>query len=139
MHYYSSIIGMNSDVNSYKGLYLKTSQERLQKILENIIVLEKNPGESEAVDAIHLDAHSLKGASKLMGYEQISTIAYLIETFFSTFKENKNSISPPDLNMIKDSVDCIVQSVQTLDESDKDVDLTSEIKKLDSLVNRSHH
>ena len=127
---------MNNDTNSYKELYLKTAKDDLQKIVDSLNVLEKNGTNIQAVEISHLQAHSLKSASKLMGFSQIASLALLLETFFREIKDKNKIVTDELLIIIKESITSLQRSMIMIEETNAESDITAQIKRMEDLVNK---
>ena len=77
------------DINKYKPLYLSTAKDYLKNMQIHISNLLKNEQKEIAIKQIHIDAHSLKSQSQVMGYNNISKISEIIEHNFNKYEKEK--------------------------------------------------
>lgn len=127
---------MNNDTSPYIELYLKTAKDDLQKIVASLKTLEKSSANLQAIDMIHLQAHSLKSASKLMGFSQIASLSLLLESLFRQIKEKNETVTDHLLTVTKDSISSLQRSITTIEEKDMETDITAQIKRMEELVNK---
>lgn len=59
------------EMNQYLEVFLDESREHLQAINDHLLVLEKNPEDLSIVNEIFRSAHTLKGMSATMGYQDL--------------------------------------------------------------------
>lgn len=67
------------DMSQYRELFISESREHLRSIGELVVLLEKNAGDREKIDALFRVAHSIKGMASSMGYGDIAELAHKIE------------------------------------------------------------
>ena len=60
------------DVSQYMGLFLDEAEEQLQILDESIIVLEHDKENMDLLNKIFRAAHTLKGSSASMGFDNIA-------------------------------------------------------------------
>jgi len=54
-----------------RELYKTSSSEHLQKLEADLMILEKNPQDSSAMEDFLREAHTLKGDSRMLGLDTI--------------------------------------------------------------------
>ncbi|HMZ60996.1 MAG TPA: Hpt domain-containing protein, partial [Leptospiraceae bacterium] len=62
-----------------RDLFQIESEEHLQIIEKGLLELEKNPNDLETLHLIFREAHSMKGASRMLGLSDIESISHLFE------------------------------------------------------------
>lgn len=67
------------DMNQYLEVFIEESKEHLQTCSEQLLVLEKNPEDLSIVNEIFRSAHTLKGMSATMGYEDLANLTHKME------------------------------------------------------------
>lgn len=68
------------DLQAYKELYLTQARECLDRLREHLDQLEQNPSDNRALHEAHRAAHTLKGMSSTMHYQDLTDLASSIET-----------------------------------------------------------
>src|SRR5215510_7189166 len=66
-----------------RELFYETSQELLQALNDEVLKLEKNPGDEEIVRSIRRTVHTLKGDSAACGLRELSELAHQFEDALS--------------------------------------------------------
>lgn len=94
-----------TNLSDYKNLYLQTAKEYVGNLSSSYSKLLANSQNSEAIDSIHLDAHSLKGQSQVMGFTNIVNSCMNIDKIYSDIKDGKNKIDNTFLNLLKGFID----------------------------------
>lgn len=121
------------DIQKYKALFLQTARNYLQNMQLNISFLLKGEQQIIAIKQIHIDAHSLKSQSQVMGYINIAKIAEIIEYIFN--KEEKESIEMKKEVLIRIQADIsrLHDSLTEIEKKDKELDLGDIISELEKV------
>lgn len=75
------------DMAQYLDVFLEESKEHLGNLNQQLLALEKNPGNVAALNEIFRAAHTLKGMSSTMGYEDLADLTHHMEDVLSDLKE----------------------------------------------------
>ncbi len=70
---------MDMDVSQYKELFINEAQEHLEALNQSLVDLEKDPGNPDVLTEIFRSAHTLKGMSATMGFDQLTELAHEME------------------------------------------------------------
>ena len=74
-------MGIFSDdrANELRNVFFDSSQEILQALNEEALLLEKSPRDTEVVRNLRRSVHTLKGDSAACGYKELSELAHAVE------------------------------------------------------------
>ncbi|MEA3320127.1 MAG: chemotaxis protein CheA [Bacillota bacterium] len=97
------------DLNQYLDIFLEESKEHLQTINNQLLELEKHPANIEIVNEIFRSAHTLKGMSATMGYEDLASLTHQMENVLDLIRNEK-------LNVTTNLLDIVFRSVEYLEE-----------------------
>lgn len=78
---------MKMDMAQYLDVFLEESKEHLGNLNQQLLALEKNPQNGSALNEIFRAAHTLKGMSSTMGYEDLADLTHHMEDVLSDLKE----------------------------------------------------
>jgi len=67
------------DISQYRELFITEAQEHLDYLNKFLLQLENDPGNLDVVTEIFRSAHTLKGMSATMGYDQLTELAHEME------------------------------------------------------------
>ncbi|MEC0303031.1 Hpt domain-containing protein, partial [Terribacillus saccharophilus] len=62
------------EIDQYLGVFIEESKEHLQALNQNLLELEKQPEDIGVVNEIFRSAHTLKGMSATMGYQDLANL-----------------------------------------------------------------
>jgi two-component system chemotaxis sensor kinase CheA len=65
--------------NELRSIFFESSQEILQALNEDALLLEKSPHDAEIVRNLRRSVHTLKGDSAACGYKDLSELAHAVE------------------------------------------------------------
>lgn len=71
------------------SIYKAETEEHLQKLNEGLLSLEKAPRRTETLEEIFREAHSLKGAARMIGFEAVEKIAHGLEDLFGLARKGE--------------------------------------------------
>nr|WP_304215591.1 chemotaxis protein CheA [Fredinandcohnia onubensis] len=93
------------DMDQYLEVFIEESKEHLQACNENLLKLEKEPENIAIVNEIFRSAHTLKGMSATMGYEDLASLTHQMENVLDGIRNTKIKVSPSLLDVVFKSVD----------------------------------
>lgn len=103
------------DVNQYLDMFIEESKEHLQACSEQLLELEKNPDDLAIVNDVFRAAHTLKGMSATMGYEDIADLTHKMENVLDAIRNSKISVTTEILDVVFEAVDDLELMVQDIE------------------------
>ena len=130
---------LESEIEEILNIFREESDEQIQKLNKNLLKLEANPKDSTAISELFREAHSLKGASRMIGLNDIQNIAHKLEDVFGMAKENRLVVTSEIVDVLCKAVDCISsiveESIKTRGQSSFD-QVPDMIKRLETIINQ---
>ncbi|HLR10724.1 MAG TPA: chemotaxis protein CheA [Sporosarcina sp.] len=123
------------DTNQYLEMFLDESIEHLQTCNEYLLELEKNPEDLSIVNEIFRSAHTLKGMSATMGYEDIANLTHIMENVLDAIRNESLFVTPEILDVVFEAVghlDEMVHDIEAGGTGEKDV--TEVVAKLNRIA-----
>jgi two-component system chemotaxis sensor kinase CheA len=93
------------DMNQYLEMFIEESKEHLQACNQNLLELEKNPLDLRIVNEIFRSAHTLKGMSATMGYEDLADLTHKMENVLDSIRNDKITVNTEILDVVFTAVD----------------------------------
>ncbi|MEI7817056.1 MAG: chemotaxis protein CheA [Desulfuromonadales bacterium] len=103
------------DMSPYRELFVSEARNHLSAFSELIVHLENTPDDRAAIDELFRHAHSLKGMSATMGYEQIEGIAHLMEDQLGRVRSGDSPLSPAMADLLLEAGDVLARLVSRID------------------------
>ncbi len=98
---------LEHELEEILNIFREESEEQLQKLNKNLLALESNPKDYTAISELFREAHSLKGASRMIGLNDIQSIAHKLEDVFGMAKEGYLEVTSEIVDVMCRAVDCI--------------------------------
>lgn len=121
------------DTSQYLEVFIEESKEHLQACNENLLLLEKHPDDPAIVNEIFRSAHTLKGMSATMGYEDLANLTHQMENVLDAIRNKIISFTPEILDVIfiaVDHLEAMIQSIAQGGDGTRDVSTVVEQLKL---------
>ena len=90
-------------------LYKTSSEEHLQKLEQDLMILEKNPQDRAALEEFLREAHTLKGDSRMLGLDEIEQLVHHLEDCVEEIKAGKSEITPELCDRLYQGIDAVNQ------------------------------
>lgn len=97
------------------------AEEIISKLNNSLLALEKNPHNKDAVLMLFRDAHTLKGASRMVGFNSVQAVAHKMEDILGLAKENKIQLNAKTVDILYKTVDFLSELIQKSVEKEQDV------------------
>ncbi|UTE75411.1 chemotaxis protein CheA [Rossellomorea sp. KS-H15a] len=122
------------ELSQYLEVFIEESKENLQTCNEQLLELEKNPEDLTIVNEIFRSAHTLKGMSATMGYEDLANLTHKMENVLDAIRNEKIKVSPEILDVVFKSVDDLEAMVLSIaDGGDGKRNVTEVVAMLESI------
>ena len=102
------------DMSKYVKMYVSESQERLQRIDGLLLTLEQNGADRAAIDNLFREAHSIKGMSASMGYEELAKVSHRMEDYLDQFRGGKGALERRGVDLLFEGVDLLRRAVEEI-------------------------
>jgi two-component system chemotaxis sensor kinase CheA len=114
-----------------RELFQVESEEHIQVIEKCLLTLEKNPHDYDILHLIFREAHSMKGASRMLGLSDIESIAHIFEEVLGKASRGEFQITPAQIDIYYEGIDAIKKLVnEAVTGEESDVDVISVLDKL---------
>ncbi|MBE1446422.1 chemotaxis protein CheA [Paenibacillus sp. OAS669] len=102
------------ELNQYLSMFIDESREHLQAMNDNLLSLEASPEDVSIVHNIFRSAHTLKGMSATMGFEDLASLTHEMENVLDLVRNHK-------LKMDSFIFDCTFKSLDALEAMVEDI------------------
>jgi len=93
------------DLSRYMDIFVAESQEHLDNLNKNLLLLEKNPDNKSVLNEIFRSAHTLKGMAATMGLERMAELTHEMETVLTFLKEGKIVVKQDIIDLLLSCLD----------------------------------
>jgi chemotaxis protein histidine kinase CheA len=122
-------MGGKIDLSRFREKFVREARERLARMEEAFAFLEGSPGDSRVEGDVLREAHTLKGASRMMGFRQVARLAHELEEAVTRRRERKIPPTPSLFEAVRGALavlESLVSSVEAGGGDDGDVEAAAE-------------
>src|SRR5919108_3236574 len=95
-----------------RDLFQAESEEHLQQLDAGLLALEKHPNAQATLEEVFREAHSLKGAARMLRVSDVETIAHRFEDILGAAKRGETVLSSETIDRLYRGLDAIRKLVQ---------------------------
>lgn len=120
---------MSVDLSQFHQVFFEESFEGLDAMESALMELQPEAIDSETINTIFRSAHSIKGGSATFGFSEVADFTHVLETLLDEIRAGNRGISTDDIDLFLQSVDCLRDLIQALqDHTDADLENAERLK-----------
>ena len=125
------------DVSQYLEIFLDETDEHLQNLNTQILLLEQEPDNMDTINEIFRAAHSLKGMAGTMGYKRMQNLTHDMENVFSEVRNGNIKVKAEMIDVVFQCLDALEEYNTNIRESADEGTNDNEplIKQLNDILN----
>ena len=112
--------------------FITESEESITQLNNSLLDLESNPDDTEAIDDIFRQAHTLKGNFGAMGFDNAAKVAHAVEDLLDAVRNGEIEVTHERMDLVFDGMDeilDILHEIESSGESQRDPsDLVEDIR-----------
>ena len=97
------------------------SEEILDRLFNNLFALEDTPANKDIIGVVYRDLHSLKGAVRMVGFNNIQMILHKMEDFFDSVNNNKILLDANILKLMNNSLEAVSKYLQESIQNEREI------------------
>ena len=114
------------DVSQYLEIFIDETKEHIQSLSDQLMILEKEPENTDTINEIFRAAHSLKGMAGTMGYTRMQKLTHQMENVFSEIRNGKMNVEAHLVDVLFQCLDAIEQYLANIEETSGEGDNDNE-------------
>ncbi len=118
----------------YKDLYLSSTQEQLKSIADVLLLLEKNPKNSEYLQTLFIILHAMKGSAATMGYKDTIVYVHQVESLVQAMINGTLLVNKDSLDLIFRALDTLHANLQHISQGGGELDFKQAIADLEKIL-----
>nr|WP_318659868.1 chemotaxis protein CheA [uncultured Treponema sp.] len=97
------------DINNEELLkdFFTEAEQQVENLESNILVIENDPTNHDAIDEIFRAAHTLKGGSATVEFTELSSFTHTVEDVLDELRSDRLQVTEPVVDVLLDSIDTI--------------------------------
>ncbi|MDE6253693.1 MAG: chemotaxis protein CheA [Lachnospiraceae bacterium] len=125
------------DVSQYLEIFIDETKEHLQSLNEQLLIIEKEPENTDTINEIFRAAHSLKGMAGTMGYKRMQKLTHQMENVFSEIRNGKMKVDANLVDVLFQCLDALEEYLDCIQESADEGTNDNEpiLKQLEAILN----
>ena len=120
--------------------FLIESHENLDRLDQDLVELERNPGDRGTLDRVFRTIHTIKGTCGFLGFSKLESIAHAGESLLSKLRDGKLQMSSAITSAVLSLVDAIRQILANIEERQNEGEnaFAELVQTLNRLQNTDH-
>ena len=125
-----------SDDDAIVREFLVESYENLDRLDQDLVVLEKDPANRDTLASIFRTIHTIKGTSGFLAFNRLEALAHVGENLLARLRDGVLSLNPEITTALLAMVDAVREMLRSIEETGKEGDRQDEelIARLTSLL-----
>ncbi|MDF1557151.1 MAG: chemotaxis protein CheA [ANME-2 cluster archaeon] len=128
---------MSNDLEEYKDIYINDMRDHLQNMNRSLVELEQDTGNNDLINEIFRAAHTIKGNSATMEYNEVAHLAHEMENLLDKIRNKEIDIDQPIMDVIFESFDVIESMIEAIAENKDIIEQKELIEKLVSVLDKT--
>ena len=127
------------DVSQYLEIFIDETKEHLQSLNEQLLIIEKEPENTDTINEIFRAAHSLKGMAGTMGYKRMQKLTHQMESVFSDIRNGTKNVDANIVDVLFQCLDALEEYLANIQESadEGENDYDPILNQLEAILNGS--
>ncbi|MGN4446300.1 chemotaxis protein CheW [Bacillus cereus group sp. MYBK79-1] len=118
------------------NIFFEESEEHLQSLNENVLILEQNPADMGVVGEIFRSAHTFKGMSASMEFTEMADLTHKMENVLDEIRHGNIVVHADIIDVIFECIDNLEKMVADVQQGGMgNIDVVSTKNKLEALLN----
>ncbi|MEW6698040.1 MAG: chemotaxis protein CheA [Bacillota bacterium] len=89
------------------GVFIDELEEKIQVINDGLLVLERDEENSDIIQEIFRAAHTIKGSSGIMGYQNMAGLTHEMENLFDKIRHGEIHVTSAMVNVLFEALDTL--------------------------------
>lgn len=123
---------MNEE-QKYIQVFISESVEILQAISDELLELESDPQNTDLINKLFRNLHTLKGGAALDGLDKISNVAHIMEDIFGAVRDNDAVLKDEYIDTFFDATDLLKDLVEGIGNGYDSIDNSEMVSELEKI------
>lgn len=102
------------DTTQYLDVFIDESSEHLEVLSNQLLALEKNPADKSIIEEIFRAAHTLKGMSATMGFQDLADLTHKLENVFDAIRYDRITVHAEMMDVLFAALDQLTTMVEDI-------------------------
>ena len=130
---------MSLDMEQYKDAFIEEAREHIETLTQSLLILEKDPKNTDALNKIFRSAHTLKGSSGMMGFKDLQNLSHAMEDIFDDLRKG-GKVSSDLIDVLLECIDALTTRLENIQNgTDEQIEIEPFVKKLHKFSKKTEH
>ncbi|MEK7434400.1 MAG: Hpt domain-containing protein, partial [Cyanobacteriota bacterium] len=125
---------MSLDKEKYITLFIDESRENLLALNGYLLELEKGSGDLKNLNDIFRVAHTLKGMSSTMGFDNVAELTHEMENLLDMLRNAQIIISSEIIDTLFSCLDALETLIENISDNTKEIDVSNIVEKIKTIL-----
>lgn len=116
------------------GVFIDELEEKIQVINDGLLAMEKDADNPDIIQEIFRAAHTIKGSSGIMGYQNMASLTHEMENLFDKIRHGEIHVTSAMINVFFEVLDTLKALKDEVTGEGPAVDTTDLVSKLTAFV-----
>ncbi len=98
---------MSLDLQQFHSIFFEESREHITELERLLLGMDPSAPDPETINAVFRAAHSLKGESAAIGFNEISRFSHTLESYLDLVRQGERLLDADATDRVLEAVDCI--------------------------------
>jgi two-component system chemotaxis sensor kinase CheA len=128
---------MGNEFDQYLSTFIDETKEYMSTLNEQMLLLENEPDNMEAINEIFRTIHTLKGMSGTMGFSNMAKLSHRMENIFDLIRTEKLKVTHDNSDLLFAGVDLLEKMTDSISTggSDESVDISQVLTQYERILN----
>ena len=100
------------DLSQYLDLFVSEAQDHIQEMNQALLTLEQTPGDLSSLETFFRAAHTLKGMSAALGFQQMAALSHTMEDLLHALRQKERRLTPDLADLLFRCLDMLSSLLQ---------------------------
>ncbi len=131
---------MDDEMEEIRIEFLAEADEMLESLGQRFVSLEADPSNTELLNQIFRDIHSIKGSAGFLGFSRLVEVSHRAESILNKLRQGDMTVNQPVMDVILESVDVVKMLMADIRQSGTDHHVATNVitTKLDAVLAGGH-
>jgi two-component system chemotaxis sensor kinase CheA len=130
---------MNDGMEQFLQVFFEEAEEHLANLEHLLLTLDTRAPDQEALDGIFRAAHSIKGASGMFGFDDLSALTHVLETLLDKLRSGRMTLQAEMIDVFLAARDVLAQllAAHQNQREDPDIAVAETLARLQGFINQA--
>lgn len=116
------------------GVFIDELEEKIQVINDGLLALERDESNQDIIQEIFRAAHTIKGSSGIMGYQNMTSLTHEMENLFDKIRHGEIHVTSEMVNVLFEALDTLKVLRDEVTGDGSGADITAVVEKIKAFV-----